>query len=134
MRIDSKLEVRHPYVGEEVPAELMRGFTAWKIDREWQWVAIHEGRVVAQLLTAPMHGTLYLMRLSALPDAPKTWAVRLFRQMLREGRERGLLGYLVLLTDSTPAERRMMRIVQRHAGYLEPVSGVLAAGRLESTY
>lgn len=112
----------------------MRGFEAWKIDLEWQWVAVHEGRIVAQLLAAPMHGMLYLMRLTALPEAPKTWAVKLFRQMLRDGREAGLIGYLVLLQDSTPEQRRMMRIVQRHAGYLEPVTGVLAAGRLESTY
>lgn len=118
----------------EVPPELMRGFEAWKIDPDWQWVAVHNGKVVAQLLTAPMHGVLYLMRLTALPEAPKTWAVRLFRQMLREGRERGLIGYLVMLQDSTPEQLRLMSIVQRHAGYLEPITGVLAAGRLESTY
>ena len=133
MRVDALVTVRHPYVGE-VPPELMRGFEAWKIDPEWQWVAVSEGNVVAQLLTAPMHGMLYLMRLTALPGAPHGWAVRLFRQMLRDGRERGLIGYFVLLQDNSPGQRRMMRIVQRHAGYLEPVTGVLAAGRLEVTY
>lgn len=133
MRIDSQLEVRHPYLGE-VPAELMKGFQVWHIDPKWQWVAVHNGRVVAQLLSAPVHGMLYLMRLTALPEAPKTWAVKLFRQMLREGRELGMIGYMVMLEDSTPAQLQLMRIVQRHAGYLEPFTGVIAAGRLESTY
>lgn len=112
----------------------MKGFQVWDIDPKWQWVAVHNGRVVAQLLTAPMHGVLYLMRLTALPEAPKMWAVKLFRQMLREGRELGMIGYMVMLEDSTPAQLQLMRIVQRHAGYLEPFTGVIAAGRLESTY
>ena len=133
MRVDEVLVVRHPY-RDEVPPELMRGFEAFRVDPEWQWVLVHDGRVVAQLLAANMHGVAYLMRLSALREAPQGWAVRLFRQMLRDAKAAGMLGYMVLLTDGTKAERRLMRIVQRHGGYLEPVTGVVAAGRLEVSY
>ena len=133
MRVDSEIAVRHPY-RDEVPGELMRGFEAFRIDPEWQWVLVHEGKVVAQLLAANMHGVAYLMRLAALPEAPHGWAVRLFRQMLKDAKAAGMLGYMVLLTDGSKAERRLMSIVQRHGGYLEPVTGVVAAGRLELDY
>lgn len=133
MKVDTATLVRHPYVGE-VPPALMAGFEAWKIDTDWQWVLVYDGKVVAQLLTSNMHGMLYMIRISSLPEAPKGWALRLFRAVIREVRDRGLIGYMVLLCDDTKAQLRLMRIVQRHGGYLEPICGVLAAGRLELNY
>jgi len=130
MKLDTQLEVRHPEA-DEVPAALMQGFEAWKIDRDWQWILVSDGKVMAQLLTSNMHGMLYMMRLTALPEAPYGWALRLLRQAIRDARSRGLLGYIVLLQDSTPEQLCLMRIVQRHQGYLEPITGVLACGRLE---
>jgi hypothetical protein len=128
--ISTETTIRHPQPGE-VPAELMTGFEAWKIDLEWQWVVVHNDRIVAQILCSNMHGMLYMLRLTSTRDAPFGWALKLFRQVLRDARDRGLIGYLVLLQDSTREMRRLMTIIQRHNGYLEPVTGVLAAGRLE---
>jgi hypothetical protein len=112
----------------------MRGFEAFRIDPEWQWVAVLDGRIVGQLLAANMHGVLYLMRVTAVAHAPKGWALALFRQVMAEAKAAGLIGYMVLLTDGSKVERRLMSIVQRHGGYLEPVTGVLAAGHLEVNY
>lgn len=133
MQIDAKLEVRHPYVGE-VPAELMSGLEVFKIDPEWQWVAVVEGRVVAQLLAVNAHGVLLMLRLTALPDAPKTWAVNLFREVMREARAMGCIGFTTFLSDSRPHEIKLMKIVQRLGGYLEPVSGAWVAGSTEISY
>lgn len=131
--IDTSIIVRHPKA-DEVPAELMIGFEAWKIDPEWQWVLEADGKIVAQLLTANMHGMLYLLRITALPSAPNGWTVALLRHMLREGKRLGLIGYMVLLQDDSKACRRMMRIIHRAGGFLEPICGVLAVGRLEVGY
>jgi hypothetical protein len=127
------IEVRHPYVNE-VPAELLVGFEAFKIDPEWQWVLVSEGKVVAQVLGANTHGVLTIMRISALSSAPNGWALALMRSVLRDCQALGLIGFMTFLADNRRAERRLMRIVQRMGGYLIPVSGVWAAGRLETRY
>lgn len=127
------IEVRHPYVGE-VPAELIQGFEAYKIDPEWQWVVVYEGHVVAQLLATNAHGLLHILRITSLPVAPRGWAVALFRRVLDDCLKLKMIGYLTFLGDATRAERRLMRIVSRQGGYLVPVSGVWAAGRLENHY
>jgi hypothetical protein len=53
---------------------------------------------------------------------------------MEDARAMGMLGYLTMLSDSSKQERQLMRIVQRHGGYLEPTSGAIAAGRLEGSY
>src|ERR1700757_5150597 len=127
------LEVRHPYVAE-VPAELLVGFEGFKIDAEWEWVLVADGKVVAQMLCAPMHGVLMIVRLTALPTAPHGWAVTLFRRVLKECHGLKMIGYTTFLSDATHAERRLMKIIARTGGYLVPVSGVWAAGRFDTRY
>jgi hypothetical protein len=128
-----QLTIRHPYVGE-VPAELLAGFEGFKIDPEWQWVVVVDGRVKAQMLCANAHGVLMILRLTALPDAPRGWALGFFRYILKECRELGLIGIMTSLSDDTKAQRRLMTIIQRNGGYLEPYSGVWAAMRPETRY
>ena len=128
-----ELVVRHPYVGE-VPAELMAGFEALPIDSEWQWVLLVDGRIVAQLLAARMHGLLLIMRLTSLPDAPKGWAVRMFRSVMAEARSQGIIGYVTFLSDSQPQERKLMRIVQHSGGMLIPATGAWGFGSTEVRY
>ena len=132
-RTTHTVEVRHPYVGE-VPAELMGGFEAFRIDPEWQWVLVSDGKIKAQMLCADTHGVLTIMRLSALPDAPHGWGVKLFRGVFAECKKLGLLGYITFLADDQRAERRLMSIVARSGGYLKPTSGVWAAGRFYIGY
>jgi hypothetical protein len=133
MKTRAAIEVRHPYVGE-VPAELVVGFEALKIDAEWQWVAVADGRVVAQMLTAPMHGILCILRLTAFADAPRGWAVRLFRAALAEARAAGMIGYVSFLSDQNPQERKLMRIVQYSGGMLLPATGAWGFGSTEVKY
>jgi hypothetical protein len=126
------IDVRHPYVGE-VPEELMAGFEAFKIDQEWQWVLVHEGKVKAQLLGANAHGVLIILRLTATKDAPHGWAVKMFRAVMRECKENGVIGFTTFLDDRQKPEVKLMKIVQRF-GYLLPASGAWAAGSTEVRY
>lgn len=128
-----QIEVRHPYVGE-VPSELLVGFEAFKIDPEWQWALVADGKVVAQLLGANTHGVLTIMRISALPNAPHGWALTLCRRVFKDCSALGMIGYMTFLADNRRAERRLMTIVSRAGGYLVPCTGVWAAGRLGVRY
>ncbi len=129
----ANITVRHPYVNE-VPAELMAGFEAYCIDPEWQWVLVVDGKVVAQMLTAPMHGLLALLRLTAFNEAPVGWLVRFFREVLADARRQGLIGYVTFLNDSNPQERKLMRIVQHSGGMLLPATGAWGFGSTEVKY
>lgn len=134
MKIAGEITVRHPYVAE-VPEELMAGFEALKIDAEWQWVMTVDGKVVAQMLCAPMHGLLAIMRLTAFPDAPAAWLVRFMREVLAEvRREQGMIGYITFLSDMNSQERKLMKIVQHSGGMLLPSSGAWAFGSTEVRY
>lgn len=130
----SQMEVRRRYPGEDLPAELMNGIEAFYIVEEWQWVVEYEGKIVAQVLTAPAHGLLILLRIMSLPEAPPSWPVLALRRILADARERGLIGYLTLLEDARPNETRLMRLVQRSGGMLRPFSGALAFGSTEMKY
>lgn len=128
-----QLEVRHPYVGE-VPAELVLGFEALPIEAEFQWVLVVDGKIKAQMLCGAMHGLLFIVRLTALPDAPKSWAVTLFRKVLADAKAQGIIGYVSFLSDSNPQEVKLMRIVQKSGGMLLPVSGAWGFGSVEVKY
>jgi hypothetical protein len=127
------IEVRHAYVGE-VPSELIVGFEALRIDPEWQWVLVVNGKVMAQMLCANMHGLLAILRLTALPGAPSAWAVTLFRRAMAEARKSGAIGYVTFLSDARAQERKLMRIVQRSGGMLLPATGAWAFGSTEIRY
>lgn len=133
MNVDAAITVRHPYVGE-VPAELITGFESLVLDREWQWVLVHEGKVKAQMLCANAHGLLLIMRLTALPDAPPGWLVRFFREVMRDARANGCIGFTTFLSDQNPQEVKLMRIVQRLGGVMYPQTGAWVAGSTEIGY
>jgi|SRR5215469_8029572 len=133
MSVDTTFTVRHPYVGE-VPIELMTGFEAFSIDSEWQWVLVENGKIKAQMLCANAHGLLIIIRLTSLPDVSKGWLVRMFREVMRDARENGCIGYATFLADDNPKELKLMRIVQKSGGFLLPKSGAWAAGSTEVKY
>lgn len=128
-----QLEVRHPYVGE-VPTELMAGFEALKIDPEWQWVLVVDGKVEAQMLCAPMHGLLVILRVVAFKEAPRSWLVKFLRRVMEEAKGLGLLGYVTFLSDLNPQERKLMKIIQHSGGLLIPASGAWGVGSTEVRY
>lgn len=129
-----QIEVRPRYPGEDIPAELMVGIEPFHIVESWQWVVEYEDKIVAQILTAPAHGLLILLRMMSVPDAPASWLVLALRRILADAKERGLFGYVVLLQDSRPREAKLMRIVQKNGGMLIPFSGALAFGSTETKY
>lgn len=129
-----QIEVRTRYLGEPIPVELMVGLEAFQIIEDWQWVVLHEDRIVAQILTAPAHGLLLLLRMMSLPSAPEGWAVLALRRVLADAKARGLIAYLVLLEDARPQEVKLMRIVQKAGGILRPVCGVMGVGSTEVRY
>jgi hypothetical protein len=133
MRVDSEISVRHPYRGE-VPQELMRGFEAFSIDLEWQWVVVADGQVKAQILCTNAHGLLFILRLTALKDAPHAWLFRLLREVFREAKAQGCLGYVTFVCDQNPPEIKLMRLVQKAGGMLMPQSGAWAFGSIETRY
>lgn len=134
MPVDTKISVRHPYGGEVVPAELIQGFEAYKIDPDWQWILVVDGMVKAQMLCANAHGILMILRLTAQSDAPYGWAVKLFRQVMKDAKFAGCIGFMTFLADQNPAEVQLMRIVQRLDGYLLPQSGAWAAASVDIAY
>lgn len=129
----SQLEIRHPHVNE-VPDDLMVGFECFKMDPEFQWVLIVDGKVKAQMMCANMAGILFIIRLVSHADAPHGWAVQFFRHVMREAKANGMIGYATFLSDKTEGERKLMKIVQRVGGLLCPVSGVWAFGSTEVNY
>lgn len=129
----TSIDVRHPYVGE-VPEELIVGFETRRIDPEWQWVLVEDDKVKAQLLCCNAHGVLMMLRITALPDAPEGWALKLFRKVLSDCADQGMLGYMTFLSDATKPERRLLTIAARQGAYVVPVSGSWIAGRMENGY
>jgi hypothetical protein len=127
------IEVRQPYVGE-IPSALIEGFEWLKVDPEWQWVLVIDGKVMAQCLCAPIHGVLTIIRLKALPKLPPGSLLHFLRQIFRDADSRGMLGYVIFLSDQTAVERKLMRIVQRAGGTFIPVTGVWGFGPLKVGY
>jgi hypothetical protein len=125
--------IRHPYVNE-VPADLMRGFEAYRIDPEWQWVLIVDGYVKAQMLCANVHSVLYILRLIAFPDAPHGWLAAMLRHVMAEARQAGCIGFISFLSDKNPAEVKLMRIVQRAGGFVLATTGAMVAGSTDIKY
>jgi hypothetical protein len=130
----SQIEVRPRYPGEEIPGELMVGLEAYQIVEDWQWLVIHEGRIVAQVLTAPMHGMLIFLRMMSVKEAPPTWLVLALRRIMADARVRGLFGWAILLSDSKSHEAKLMHMTQRAGGVMLPFSGVVAVGSTEWRY
>jgi hypothetical protein len=130
----STLEIRNRYPGEVIPTELMENLGVMQIDPEWQWLAEYEGKIVGQILGVNAHGILMLLRITSTKDAPKSWAVLGLRKVLRDARERGLIGYLCFLDDREKQEVKLMGLVQRSGGVLLPAYGCWAAGSTENEY
>lgn len=117
-----------------LPEELLDGLESYTIDHEWQWVVERDGRIVAQVLACYAHGITILLRISATKDAPKSWAVVALRQVLRDCRERGCIGFLTMLEDDKKQEVKLMRIVQKIGGYVRPFYGAIVAGTTDLKY
>jgi hypothetical protein len=85
--------------------------------------------VCAVLIAAPCHGIALLMKLNAATTAPKSALVPLFRQFLRELKERHMVGYLCWFDQKREAERKLLSIVRRASEH-EEFEATLFAGKL----
>lgn len=126
------VRLRNP--GEKLPEALRTEFELCRIDPEWHWLVEHNGEVVASMLCANAHGMLLLLRMNAIAKAPKSWSLLALRRVLSDARERGCLGYLVMLEDSNPQEVKLMRIAMRAGAVAKPVCGALLGGSVEIGY
>jgi len=133
------MQVRNLRASDTLPLDALRrdgqpfGFESLPLDPSWVWVGIRDATICCVLVTTPAHGLLFLLRMSATPEAPAVATMLLLRRAFSDARRRGLLGYVTFLSDSTAVEAKLMRIVQRSqnngSGGLLPASGVWAYGR-----
>ena len=127
--------VRNRTKYDHVPDELVDGIELFPgLDYEWQWVVEYDGDIVAQILAAPMHGLLLILRITATSKAPKSWAVLAFRRVLSDALARGLGAYVTLLEDRKANEVRLARMAVKAGGVLLPFSGSIVIGKTENKY
>jgi len=107
--------------------KLDTGFT--KLDPEWTWVALAEGRIIGALLGAPCHGMIMLARLVVEPGYG--WCLpRLLRYAIRDSLARGLEGYMCWLDPTRKEEKKIMSIFARSNAIERPEAFVLYGGKL----
>jgi hypothetical protein len=122
------MKVRHLRPAENWPDTLFMGFEGPQLDREWCWVVEDETAVQAGLLTCPMHGVVFLLRLAAAVGAPRLAIRTLFSEALKEVKAKGYVGYTTLIDESTPEGKRLNKLVKRTGGLQWPRPMVLAFG------
>ena len=131
----SAIVVRNRTEADILSDELMDvGMRMFAIDYYWQWVAEYNGEIVGQILAAPMHGVLVLLRITASSKAPKNWTVLALRRVLSDAHQRGLSAYVTLLEDRKTNENRLARIAVKAGAVLMPFSGSIAIGPTEIKY
>lgn len=122
--------IRHLETGDLVSQELLGKWGLFYLDCEWVWIVEHEGTVEAILITAPMHGVLFLLRIAATKNAPRAWMVVMLRRVLREAKERGLLAVMTYLT-ATKEELKLVRLATREGWLGVPETGMWLMGPCE---
>ncbi len=100
---------------ETLPPELDMGFDKLgKIDPHWVWVIRSpEGRIIASLLASSCHGSVFILRVSVLPQSPVTTLMRLFHTFINDMRALGMTGMFTVLG---PTEAQLGSILRRVGG------------------
>lgn len=107
----------------------MMGFNGPMLDHDWCWIVEDDLlRPQAGLLACPAHGAILLLRLAAVPDAPKAAIRHLFRKALNDAKSRGNIGWITL-TDPTADSGIQLDSLIRHVGGVQwPRPMVLSFG------
>jgi hypothetical protein len=114
-----------------MPQHLGTGFENMPVMKSFCWVAEYNGSVVGMLMAAPCHGLLYIARLRIEDGAPRATALLLFRKMMRDAKERGLLGYFTHIDPSRESERAMIPICRKAKGLQINLMQIPLAGSVE---
>lgn len=120
--------VRHLRPGENWPDSLWMGFDGPLLDREWCWVVEDNDHIAGGLLTCPMHGSLFLLRLATATGAPSIAIRTLLRSALEESRAKGITGWVTLIDPTTAEGRRLQRIIKTVGGLQWPRPTIMAFG------
>lgn len=119
-----------PYSHHRTPESLRPGMNFPKLDPRWAWGAYVAGECVAVLLAADVHGVVFFLKLNALENVEGAVIVKLLREATKQLRERGYSSFITFLDASKAKELKLARIVQRFGGFLLPISGFWAMGKL----
>jgi hypothetical protein len=129
-----RITARHLRRGERLPDKLnnLAGLNTEfiVIDPEWCWVAEFQGRIVAVLLGAPVHGMLFLMRIVAMPNCPSSTLVVLLRQVFRDAVEQGCVTFCTFLDAAREEENRLLKLALRCGAKTEATGGIWAFSTL----
>ena len=126
--------VRNLKAGEQWPDALFMGFEGPMLEREWAFVVEHNGRVCGALLTAPMHGILFLIRVAMRPNAPLAALRALLKYTFESARLRGLQGYMTLINPTTREGSALLGLVRSVDGVQWPEPIVLAWGFMRDIF
>lgn len=119
--------IRNLVKGEPLPKELQTGYENGNCDPDWIWVAEHDGKLVAILVTAPMHIVVMMIRLVATEEAGL--AVRsLLLHFIKTIKERGFNGYYTMVDPGTDAGAALQRIVEGTGGMTIPSPQYVCVG------
>jgi hypothetical protein len=101
--------VRHLESGETLPVELGSGMELLKLDKDWVWLYEDDG-IKAGLIAAPAHGIVHLLRIFAVPNAPRWAILLLLREAKREVKARGYTGVIVFLEVGRDTDTKLAKI------------------------
>ncbi len=110
------MRIRHLIKGELLPETLRSGYETGMCDPEWIWIAEHEEKPVAILVTAPAHVVAILIRIISTDDAPHTAINMMLNHAFVEMQLRGYRGYVTWLNPGNEAERTLVGIIRSAGG------------------
>ena len=119
------LRIAHPLAHEILPPELHVPLP--QRDYCWVWVAYEHGEAKAVVYASDFHGIVMLSALRAMPGVRPVVILRLLRALARTCHWRGYHQFMTFLSTETPAELKLLRIVQKfsHASFA-PAAGAWA--------
>lgn len=126
--------VRNLRANEDWPEDLFMGFNGPALEREWCFVVEHHGSVVGALLTCPMHGQLFLIRVAMQRKAPLMALRALLKATFETARLRGLQGYLTLLDPTVREGGALMGIIRNIGGVQWPEPIVMVWGLMRDIF
>ncbi len=125
------ITVRTLKPGEAMPQHLETGFEQMPVMNDFVWVAEKGRKIIGILMAAPCHGIIFLVRLRTEKDAPAMTVGLLFRQCVKDWRERGFKGYFTYVDPNRETERRFIPICRRVGGIQIASVQVGLVGNLE---
>lgn len=108
------MKIRQMRKREVLP--IKTGMEPLELDHEWVWVAEDDrtGVVVGVLILAPCHGSIFVVRVVAGPDAPVTWLRRILTHAGRAVLERGYKVAFTYFNLDRPNEMRLAKLMMGH--------------------